>query len=111
MSESAVFPPIAVFVDGKVETYLEGLSLSERNWSSSFVDSTRHFIEVVKNNGTPILTGEEGMEIVRCLLSIHVSAQENREIYLDKVVPEAEEVGRIRVRTNFCNPSKIASYQ
>ena len=111
MSESAVFPPIAVFVGGKVETYLEALSLSERNWSSSFVDSTRHFIEVVKNSEAPVLTGEEGMEIVRCLLSIHVSAQENREIYLDEVVPEAEDVGRIRVRTNFCNPDKITSYR
>ena len=46
MSRSAVFPPIAVFVDGKVTTFLHDMPLRDRNWSSSFIGSTKHFIQV-----------------------------------------------------------------
>ena len=45
MSKSPVFPPIAVFINGKVETYLEEITPDERNWSTSFIGSTKHFMK------------------------------------------------------------------
>ncbi len=103
MSESPVFPPIAVFVDGKVTTYLEDISPSERNWSTSFVGSTKHFIEVMKEGGEPIYSGEEGMEITRYAMAALVSAQENRDVYLDEITVEAEANRKFEIKTNFCN--------
>lgn len=103
MSRSAVFPPIAVFVDGKVKTYLEDLSPEERNWSTSFVAGTRHFVDVVKNGGDPVCSGREGKNLNRYAMAALLSAQEGRDIEMDEVTSEAEAAGTFKLRTNFCN--------
>jgi len=103
MSKSPVFPPIAVFLNGQITTYLEDISPSERNWSTSFVGSTRHFIKVMKEGGSPIYTGEEGREITRYAIAALLSAQENRDVYLDEITTEAQENKTFKIRTNFCN--------
>ena len=102
MSKSPVFPPIAVFVDGKVTTYLEDMSPKQRNWSTSFIGSTKHFIKVMTEGGDPIYTGEEGKEINRYAMAAYVSAQENRDVYLDEITTEAEKQGKFQLKTNFC---------
>ncbi len=103
MSKSSVFPPIAVFLDGKVTAYLEDLTPQERNWSTSFMASTKHFMKVMKEGGEPIYTGEEGMEITRYAMAAYLSAQENRDVCLDEITVEAEANGRFQIKTNFCN--------
>ena len=103
MSGSPAFPPIAVFVDGKVTTYLEEAPTDSSYWSTSFVDCTRHFVEAVKNGERPIFTGEEGREITRCVMAAYVSAQEGRDVYLDEITTQAEQNGEFEIRTNFCN--------
>ena len=103
MSDSPVFPPIAVFVDGQVTAYLEDISPSERNWSSSFIASTKHFIEAMKNGGDPIYSGEEGREITRYGMAALVAAQENRDVYLDEITSETEQRGEFKITENFCN--------
>ncbi len=108
MSESPVFPPIAVFVDGKVTTYLSDITPQERNWSTSFVGSTKHFIQVMKEGGEPIYTGEEGREITRYAMAAFVSAQESRDVYLDEITAEAEEKRLFEIRTNFTNVGDVA---
>ena len=110
MSRSGVFPPIVVFIDGQVKTYMTDLTLKQRNWSTSFIGSTRHFIKVMKE-GTrdPIYTGEEGREINRYAIAALFSAQENRDVSLDEITPEAEARGELVIRTNFCNPPRTAN--
>ena len=103
MSNSPVFPPIAVFVDGKVKTYLSDIPPHERNWSSSFLGSTKHFVQVLKEGGSPIYTGEDGMEVTRYAIAAHVSAETNRDVYLDEITAEAEQDKRFEIKTNFCN--------
>ena len=103
MSKSPVFPPIAVFVDGKVTTYLEELLPEERNWSTSFIGSTKQFIDALKEGGEPIYTGEEGKEIQRYVIAAYVSAQEKRDIYLTEITTEAELNLQFELKTNFCN--------
>ena len=105
MSQSPAFPPIAVFVDGKVTTYLDDISPENRSWSSSFVNATRHFIQVVKSGGRPVFTGEEGKEITRCVMAAYVSAQEERDVYLDEITTQAEENRAFEIKTNFCTAS------
>ena len=103
MSESAVFPPIAVFVGGKITTYLEDISPPERNWSTSFVASTKHFIQVLQQGGEPVYTGEEGKEITRYAMAAYISAQENRDVMLDEITSETEQAGSLKIQSNFCN--------
>lgn len=103
MSSSPVFPPIAVFIDGRVDSYLADISLAERNWSTSFVASTRHFIESIIEGEEPIYSGENAMEIKRYILASYLSAQERREIRLDDITLEAEDNGALQLITNFCN--------
>ncbi|MBI81926.1 MAG: hypothetical protein CMJ81_01895 [Planctomycetaceae bacterium] len=103
MSKSSAFPPIAVFVDGRVTTYLDDISPAERNWSTSFVGSTKHFIQVLRDGGSPIYTGQEGKEITRYALAAYLSAQENRDVGLDEITTTAEQAGRFKILSNFCN--------
>ena len=103
MSESPVFPPIAVFVDGKVSTYLDDISPAERNWSTSFVASTKHFLQVLQEGGDPIYTGEEGKEITRYAMAAFVSAQEKRDVQLDEITSQEEKKGAFKITSNFCN--------
>ena len=103
MSSSPVFPPIAVFIDGRVDTYLADISLGDRNWSTSFVASTRHFIKAIIESEEPIYTGEDAMEIKRYIVASYLSAQERREISIDQITLEAEERGALQLMTNFCN--------
>ncbi len=103
MSSSPVFPPIAVFIDGRVDTYLADISLGDRNWSTSFVASTRHFIKAIIESEEPIYTGEDAMEIKRYIVASYLSAQERREISIDQITLEAEERGELQLMTNFCN--------
>jgi predicted dehydrogenase len=103
MSQSPVFPPIAVFVDGKITTYLTDMTPAERNWSTSFVACTRHLLEVLKRGGEPVYTGEDGREITRYAMAATVSAQEGRDVLLDEITTEAEQAKRFELKTNFCN--------
>lgn len=103
MSESPVFPPIAVYLDGQVTTYLTDITPHDRNWSTSFVGSTKHFIKVMQEGGYPIYTGEDGMEITRYAMAALLSAQEKRDVTLDEITAEAEEKKLFELKTNFCN--------
>ena len=103
MSSSSVFPPIAVFVDGRVDTYLADISLTDRNWSTSFVASTRHFIKAIIEDEEPIYSGEDAMEIKRYILASYLSAQERCEVPIDHITLDAEESGALQLTTNFCN--------
>ena len=102
MSSSSAFPPIAVFVDGRVTTYLDHLSPSERNWSTSFAACTRHFIGVATDGGTPVCTGEQGRDLNRYATAALLSAQEGRDVNLSEVTSQAEEQGAFELRDNFC---------
>jgi predicted dehydrogenase len=103
MSESPAFPPIAVYRNGVVTTYLTELSPSERNWSTSFLASTRHFIDVMKNGGQPIYSGADGMEVTRYAIAATLSAQLGHDVDLDEVTADAERGGRFRLATAFLN--------
>jgi hypothetical protein len=57
----------------------------------------------MRNGGTPIYTGEEGMEITRYAIAATVSAQLGRDVELDEITLEAEEAGSFKITTNFLN--------
>jgi predicted dehydrogenase len=103
MSKSPAFPPIALFVNGRVETPLEHMPDENRSWTISFVNSTKHFIKVMQEGGRPICSGEEGKETLRCILASLISAQEKRDVFMDEITTEAEVNKKFETRTVFCN--------
>jgi predicted dehydrogenase len=70
---------IVVIRDGKVETF----SNFEKDWKISFIDATKHFVEVVKGNKIPIISGEQARNILAFSLAAFKSAEIGKEIYLD----------------------------
>lgn len=79
MSDSEVFAPIVIIRDGKVET----LTDFPKDWKYSFINATKHFIDIVKNNKKPILSGEQARYILKFNLAAIKSAEIGREVYLD----------------------------
>ena len=73
-------PTLIVYKDGQITTY-EGL---RDDWADSFIDSTLDFIDALKNDREPKLTGEDGREILKFALAAIQSSKEKREIYLDE---------------------------
>lgn len=74
-------PTLVVYKDGKITSY-EGL---RDDWSDSFIDSSKDFINCIKNNTEPRLNGEEGREVLRFALAALESAKLNRQVYLEEL--------------------------
>ncbi|TET60715.1 MAG: Gfo/Idh/MocA family oxidoreductase [Promethearchaeota archaeon] len=79
MSESKIFPPIVIIRDGKVESYND----FEKDWKYSFINATHNFIECVKGNKEPILSGEQARSILKFNLAAIKSVEQENEIILD----------------------------
>ena len=71
--------PVALYRDGSVQTFHN----LETGWESSFVHSTRAYIEALRNGTPPKLTAREGRTILRFALAAEQSAREGRAISLD----------------------------
>jgi len=80
MTESEIFAPIVIYRDGKVETYRD----FELDWKAGFIGATHHFIEVVKGNKKPILSGEQAKYVLKFCLAAIKSAETGKEVYMDK---------------------------
>ncbi|MFX1427234.1 MAG: Gfo/Idh/MocA family protein [Promethearchaeota archaeon] len=81
MSESEIFPAIAIFRDGRIESYSD----MERDWKYSFINSTKNFIDVIKNDGIPVLTGEQGKYVMKFALAALKSSVEGKEMSPDDI--------------------------
>ncbi len=71
--------PLTLYRDGRMQEFHD----IETGWEQSFVLSTRHFIDVVRNGGTPVLTAAEGRQVLRFALAAGQSAVMNRPVTLD----------------------------
>jgi predicted dehydrogenase len=76
MSKSGIFPPIVIFKDGKIEAIPD----IKRDWKYGFINSTHHFIDAIKNDNDPILSGEDGKYITQFALAALKSSVERKEI-------------------------------
>ncbi|MFX1329212.1 MAG: Gfo/Idh/MocA family protein [Promethearchaeota archaeon] len=79
MSNSEIFPPMVIIRDGKVETYTD----FKKDWKYSFINATHHFIEAVKGNKEPVLSGEQARSILKFNLAAIKSAEQGKEIFIE----------------------------
>ena len=71
-------PPVMLYADGE----MRGFSNLASGWEASFVESTRHHIDALLAGATPVLTGEQGREILRFALAAQESARLGRAVSL-----------------------------
>ena len=71
-------PPVVLYRDGRTFGYSD----MQAGWEHSFINSTQHFIESYLTGKPPVLTGEQGREVLRLLLAAHESAQTGRSVRL-----------------------------
>ena len=79
MSNSKIFAPIVIIRDGKIETFTE----FEKDWSQSFINATKHLIEVAKGKKYPILSGEQAKYILKFNLAAIKSSELGKEILMN----------------------------
>ena len=87
ISKSPQFPPIIVYKNGEIKTYGNNLP---RDWRYSFINSTEHFIEVIKSGGEPIYSGEQGKNLSIFAKMAHISDQQKRIVFWKEISPENE---------------------
>jgi predicted dehydrogenase len=71
--------PVIMYRDGKLHEYRD----MPCDWGESFKNSTRDFIDAVKRNREPVLSGEMGREVLKFALAAIDSSRCKREVYLD----------------------------
>ena len=69
-------PPVALYRDGQITTWHDLAT----GWEESFVLSTRHYIDVLTNGGRPVLTADEGRQVLRFALAAEESAQTGKPV-------------------------------
>ena len=87
ISKSPQFPPIIVYTNGEVNSYGNDLP---RDWRYSFINSTEHFIEVMKSDGKPIYDGVQGKNLTIFAKMPYISDQQKRAIFWEEMTSENE---------------------
>jgi len=64
-------PPVVLFRDGQLTTYADISS----DWAQSFVLSTRNYLDALSNGGSPVLTADEGRQVLKFALAAEDSAR------------------------------------
>jgi predicted dehydrogenase len=69
-------PELMMFRDGETTA----IPVERVEWHDSFIDCTRHLIDVLRDGGQPVLDGSTGKAVLQFTLAAVISAREGREI-------------------------------
>jgi len=72
--------PVIMYRDGKVTEYRD----MPTDWGESFKNSTLDFIDAIRNDREPVLSGERGREVLKFALAAIDSSEKHHEINLDE---------------------------
>ena len=75
-------PPLMLFRDGQTVT----LPVERTEWRDSFVDCTRHLIDVLHRGGEPVLDGATGKSVLQFSIAAHLSAKMGRDVRPDGLI-------------------------
>jgi predicted dehydrogenase len=74
-------PELMLFRDGKTTA----IPVERVEWHDSFIDCTRHLLDVFQKGGEPVLDGATGRAVLQFVLAAHLSAAQGCEVYPDKI--------------------------
>jgi len=72
--------PVVMYRDGKLTEFWD----VKHDWADSFEASTRDFIDAVKNDREPVLSGEQGKKVLKFALAAIDSSNKKAEVYIDQ---------------------------
>lgn len=75
-------PDLMLFREGETKA----IPVERVEWHDSFVDCTRHLLDVLRDGGQPVLDSHTGKAVLQFTLAAHISAREGREVRPDEVV-------------------------
>jgi predicted dehydrogenase len=55
------------------------------DWAAGFRGALDNFADAIRGNAQPLLTGEQGREILRMSFAVYQSAKKRREVYLEEL--------------------------
>ena len=68
----------------------------ETNWKWSFINSTKHFVEAIKNDTEPILSGKDAREVLQISLAIVKSIRSNfQEVQVKSIVDGVDDLAEL----------------
>ncbi|HOC70066.1 MAG: Glucose--fructose oxidoreductase precursor [Candidatus Hydrogenedentes bacterium ADurb.Bin101] len=97
-------PSVSLFKDGAWTHYHD----IPTDWGLGFVNAGRHFFDVLSGDAPPLLSLEQGAEVLRFGLAIMESARKRREVYLDEVERPAALLSNISRRMRERSESVVA---
>ena len=74
-------PPLMLFRNGKTVE----IPIDRYEWHDSFIDCTRHLIDVLRTGGEPVLDGPAGKAVLQFSLAAHISARAGRDVRPEEV--------------------------
>ena len=74
-------PAVMMFRDGKTTE----VPVERFEWHDSFIECTRHLIDVLRDGSDPVLDGHTGRAVLQFAVAAHISAREGREVHPDTV--------------------------
>lgn len=72
--------PVILYRDGEITEFDD----MDQDWADSFRACTHQFIDAIRNDTEPVLSGEKGREVLKFALAILRSSRESREVYLNE---------------------------
>ena len=77
--------PVLMYRDGKLHEFKD----MPTDWAESFKNSTLDFIDAVRVDREPVLSGEKGREVLKFALAAIESSRKRQEIFLDQYEDKA----------------------
>lgn len=75
--------PVVLYRDGRT-THVDDV---DPDWGTSFVASGQNFVDALLHGGAPVLTGEQGRELLRFSLAAHESARSQGRVSYEPSPP------------------------
>jgi predicted dehydrogenase len=71
--------PVVMYRDGRLHEYWD----MPTDWGESFKNSTLDFIDAIRNDREPVLSGQKGREVLKFSLAAIDSSKKKQEVFLD----------------------------
>lgn len=68
--------PVIMYKDGRADHFDD----MDADWGVSFIRSGQHFVDVLREGGDPILTGEQGRDLLAFALAAQRSAASGERV-------------------------------
>ena len=68
-----------------VRLRLPVLVIESDDWGAGFIGATGNFIRAIRGEEAPLLSGEQGREVLKLTMAISKSSRARREVYVDEL--------------------------